>query len=203
MNTTPDYLKPYQDAVEHHGGTFDATLWRNKAGQLLRFKIFCDYVEFTDKTILDVGCGIGDFAQYLIENDVSYSAFHGIDAMSEMIETANSKNLIHCTFSTNDVINNLKALNGYDWITFSGTFNAMDEKIAMKVIESAFRACNLGVAFNFLSDQSGRDPKEEDLTPASRFNTLEWINFSLNLSPKVNFTQSYLDGHDATVIIFK
>jgi len=203
VENSPDYLKPYQDAVAAHGGTFEATLWRSKEGQHIRFKTFCDFVDFADTSILDVGCGIGDFAEYLLQNNISFKSYHGVDAMNSMIETANKRNLPRSTFETIDIFKNPKLFHKYDWITFSGTLNAMDEIVAMELIDSSFEECKKGVAFNFLSDRSGRNPETEDLTPASRFNTVAWIDHALLLSTNVDFTQSYLDGHDATIILKK
>ncbi len=203
MENAPDYLKPYQEAVDVHGGTFDATLWRSKEGQYLRFETFCNFVDFTDTSILDVGCGIGDFSEYLLQNNVAFKSFHGIDAMDAMIETANKRNLPRSIFETIDILNNPKLIGEYDWITFSGTLNAMNEEVAMTLIDRSYEACKTGVAFNFLSNRSGRAPEGEDLTPASRFSTTAWIDNSLFLSTNVDFTQSYLDGHDATIIIRK
>ena len=201
MTNTPDYLKPYRDAVVEHGGTFDATLWQSKEGQLLRFKTFCNFIDFIDTTILDIGCGIGDFSEYLTETGVAFKSFHGIDAMAPMIATANERQLARSTFSIADIVHSSDALRGYDWITFSGTLNAMREDVASNLIETAFKHSSKGVAFNFLSNKSGRDPASEDITPASRFDTLAWISKALLLSPNVDFTQSYLDGHDATIVI--
>ena len=203
MTEVPDYLRPYQKAVAAHGGTFDATLWRNKEGQILRFKMFCMLADFTNSSILDVGCGIGDFSEYLTVSGVAFDSYHGVDAMQEMIETAKSRSLLRSTFATADIVHNTDELAGHDWITFSGTLNAMKESVAMSLIETAFSHANRGIACNFLSNQSGRDPKTEDLSPASRFDTLTWISKALQLSPKVQFSQSYLDGHDATLIIKK
>ncbi len=203
MSKSPDYLKPYQEAVDAHGGTFDATLWRSKEGQATRFKIFCDFIDFNDCTILDVGCGIGDFAEYLLKRDVSFSAFHGIDAMDAMIQTATNRGLAKSTFATEDVLKTKNILQGHDWITFSGTLNAMQEKMAIKLIDDAFDASLKGVAFNFLSNQSGRDPKSEDLTPATRFDTHAWLKHAFERTPNVDFSQSYLHGHDATIVLHK
>ncbi len=203
MEKAPDYLKPYEEAVAAHGGSFEATLWRNKDGQYIRFKTFCNFIDFTDTSILDVGCGIGDFAQYLLQKNISFKSFHGIDAMGAMIDTASKRNLLHSTFETIDILKKPNISSNYDWITFSGTLNAMREEVARALIDCSFEACIKGIAFNFLSDQSGRDPKNEDLTPARRFNTLAWINHALTLSTKVDFTQSYLDGHDATIVLKK
>jgi SAM-dependent methyltransferase len=201
--TTPKYLKPYQDAVEQFGATFDATLWRSRESQMLRFKTFCNFVDFGNMSILDVGCGIGDFAHYLIESGVSFSRFHGIDAIQEMIESARNRDMHNCTFETVDVVTDHESMQGYDWLTFSGTLNAMEQGNAIELIEAAFSACTCGVAFNFLSNQSGRSPSDEDLHPATRFDTPALLSHAFSLTPLVDFTQTYLTGHDATIILRK
>ena len=202
-NPTPSYLKPYETSVAEHGGTFDATLWRSREGQRIRFQVFCDRIDFNEKSILDVGCGIGDFAHYLIANRITFDSFHGIDAMEEMIQTAKNQALPSCTFEPCDILKNEDALQGFAWITFSGTLNAMSQAQAMELIDAAFQVACDGVAFNFLSDRCGKDPAIEDLYPASRFNTMEMLQHALKLSTNVEFTQRYMGGHDATIILCK
>ena len=43
----------------------------------------------------------------------------------------------------------------------------------------------------------------EDLKPASRFETQEMLQQAFQLTRNVTFDQSYLDGHDATIILKK
>ncbi len=203
MCKIPDYLKPYQDAVEEHGGTFDATLWRSRDGQVLRFKTFCDLIDFTGVSILDVGCGVGDFSEYLIQRKIKFKSFHGIDAMEAMIATAKNRQLEGSTFSVCDMVEDSDIFTGFDWITFSGSLNAIDENIAMATVNAAYERCERGVAFNFLSNQSDHESTSEDLSPATRFNTMQWIESALSLSKSVDFTQSYLNGHDATIVIHR
>ncbi len=201
MKPTPRYLKPYQDAVDAVGGTFEATLWQSKRGQALRFRTFSDEIDFTDTSILDVGCGIGDFAAFLLDSSIAYKSFRGIDAMAAMITTSQERNLDRCTFEVADVVAESESMHDEDWITFSGTLNTLSQKSALALIEKAFEACTIGVAFNFLSNQSWRNPNSEDLYPASRFDTLEVLKFAFSLTPLISFSQMYLLGHDATVIL--
>ena len=202
-NPTPQYLKPYQEAVEEHGGNFEATLWRSKKGQELRFQAFTQEIDFSGTTILDIGCGIGAFAEHLLQADMQYDTYIGIDAMEEMITTANARTLARATFQVDDVLQNTSLISDFDWAIFSGTLNAMNEDVAEELIKTTFQACKIGVAFNFLSDTSGRDPETEDLHPATRFNTISWLKTAFSLSPVVSFTQTYLHGHDGTIIIRK
>ncbi len=162
----------------------------------------CNGIDFSDVSILDVGCGLGDFANYLLDQQIPFSSFHGIDAMEQMISEAKSKSLPRCTFSIGDVIENEDLLQGFDWITMSGTLNAMPQTLAMELISKAFSACTIGVAYNFLSNQC-KPNLEEDLTPASRFDTVQMLEQAFNLTRNLTFDQSYLDGHDATIILNK
>jgi len=203
VSDTPYYLEPYQDAVQKYGGTFDATLWLSKEGQRTRFDVMRNFVNFENQSILDIGCGIGDFALYLTDEHVAYTLFYGIDAMDEMIETANSRNIPNTTFSTCDVVQSKIDLPNVDWITCSGTLNAMGEKLAIETIDAMFKHCNVGLVFNFLSDKSDRDKKSECLEPASRFNTVGLLRHALEKTPLVSFTQEYLGGHDATIVMRK
>jgi hypothetical protein len=57
------------------------------------------------------------------------------------------------------------------------------------------------VVFNFLSDRVHPRWAEQDLGPARRFDTAAWLDWSLELSTCVSFTQDYLHGHDATILI--
>ena len=66
---------------------------------------------------------------------------------------------------------------------------------------AGFDASAQGVVFNFLSDKCHPRWSGRDLTPARRFDTLAWLRWSFELSSRVCFTQSYMDGHDATILI--
>ena len=123
--------------------------------------------------------------------------------MGAMIETAKSRELERCEFITGDVLDNNFYMQETEWSIFSGTLNAMPQSDAMKLIQNSFQSSTLGVAFNFLSDQCWRNSASEDLSPASRFNTLEFLRFAFSLTPLVSFNQAYLQGHDATIIIRK
>ncbi|MDP7008400.1 MAG: class I SAM-dependent methyltransferase [Phycisphaerales bacterium] len=203
MTCNPEYLNPYVEAARTYGGTFDATLWQSKQGQLIRFETFCSIVDFTNQSIVDIGCGLGDFAQYLLDSQIEYTSFHGVDAIPEMVETAKSRHMRDATFSCLDIVPSMDSLPKADWMTCSGTLNAMGEELALTVVESLFERCTNGVAFNFLSNQNSRDPKTESLEPASRFNTTTLLQRAFQMTPLVTFTQAYMDGHDATIVIKK
>lgn len=197
------YLAPYREALKLHGPTFRATLWANPDAQRLRFDVMIEMVAFEGCRILDLGCGRGDFAVRLNERNVSFGSLIGIDAMEEMIETARGRRLRRCEFHCLDVLCEPDAMAEWnpDYVCISGTLNTMDQDTARKVVQGAFEAAAQGVIFNFLSNRAHERWEGKDLTPATRFDTLAWLDWAMTLSSRVVFAQDYMDGHDATILI--
>ncbi|MCA9291719.1 MAG: class I SAM-dependent methyltransferase [Phycisphaerales bacterium] len=198
-----DYLEPYRDAVQTYGASFEATLWGSRAAQQMRFDVMIDLAGFEGCTVVDAGCGQGDFAAHLLERAVPFRSFIGIDGMAPMVEAARSRALARSTFEVADLVREPARLVALapDWVTFSGTLNTMDDATAQGVVRAAFDAAAQGVIFNFLSDRHHARWAARVLAPARRFDTLAWLDWSLGLSSRVQFTQTYLDGHDATILI--
>ena len=90
---------------------------------------------------------------------------------------------------------------GADFVCFSGTLNTMDDETARRLVLAGYEAAAQGVVFNFLSDRPHSKWEGRDLLPARRFDTVAWLDWVLDLGPRVSFTQDYLDGHDATVMV--
>lgn len=201
--TGEEFLKPYREAIQRFGPSFEATLWQSREAQELRFDVMIDLACFGDCVIVDAGCGQGDFAARLIEREIHYSHFIGIDAVGEMIDLARKRNLLRCQFVASDLISEESVFEQHqpDFVCFSGTLNTMTEQAAKQLVKQAFEASAQGVIFNFLSDRHHKRYAGKDLYPASRFNTLGMLEWAFGLTSKVSFTQAYLDGHDATIMI--
>lgn len=199
------YLKPYREAVRAHGPNFKATLWSSREAQQLRFDVLIDLVDMDDCVILDAGCATGDFAARLIEREVSFSRYVGIDAVAEIIEAARKRHLPRCEFRTADLVHDASMLAEVspDHVCISGTLNTMDEDSARRLVESAFASARRGVAFNFLSNRADEPCMKRNIGPARRFDTIRWLDWSLHLTPLVVFRQDYLEGHDATILMSK
>jgi SAM-dependent methyltransferase len=205
------YLEPYRDAVKRFGPGFQATLWSSREAQQLRFDVMIDVAQrgsmclkgLEGCTILDAGCGAGDFAQCLIERGVNFTRYVGVDAVTEMIDLARQKNLARCEFIVGDLLGDQSLLTNVkpDFVCISGTLNTMDEEHARILVKAAFDAATQGVLFNFLSNRPDEQWHDKDLGPARRFDTIRWLDWTLHLTPRVRFTQDYLDGHDATIMM--
>lgn len=211
MSETPESahegpLEPYREAVERFGATFEATLWQSREAQALRFEVMIEMVGVVSLEgcrILDIGCGRGDLAQCLHDHAIAFEGYTGLDAMPEMIEAARQRDLSQCEFEVANVLENLNVLQRYspDFSFISGTLNTMDEATAKRVVKAAFDASAHGVVFNFLSNRHHPRFTKQPLGPARRFDAIGLIDWAMSHTPRVSFTQDYLDGHDATILM--
>ncbi len=202
------YLQPYREAVRRHGAGFEATLWNSREAQALRFDVMIDLAKaavggFEGCSVADVGCGEGDLAAHLIERQIGFDRYLGIDALGEMIEAAGARNLDRCRFVQGDPVAEPAVLGAAapDYVCISGTLNTMDDDTARKLVALAYESASQAVVFNFLSSRAHRRFADRDTAPARRFDPVGWLDFALGHSSRVAFTQAYLDGHDATVLI--
>ncbi|MCI0631032.1 MAG: class I SAM-dependent methyltransferase [Phycisphaerales bacterium] len=199
------YLQPYREAVERFGPSFHATLWSSPEAQRIRFDVMIELADVGQRRILDAGCGTGDFAARLIDRNIPFSHYIGVDAVDEMIQAARARNLPRCEFKVADLIHDFSIFHQLkpDVVCISGTLNTMDEGTARQLVQAAFDASAHATIFNFLSDRASRQWLDRNIGPARRFNTIDWIDWALRRTSRVSFTQQYLEGHDATILMRK
>ena len=80
--------KRYNDRLLLHGHSPKALGWSGKKQQQLRFKKFNSIINFHNKSIVDIGCGFGDFYSYLYSKDIILSKYIGVDINHLLIKSA-------------------------------------------------------------------------------------------------------------------
>lgn len=210
MPADKSYLKPYQDAVEMHGGDFAATLWKSPEAQQKRFETLIEMIgpeRFVGMCVLDVGCGRGDFALELARLGVHPRRYIGIEGVDEIAKIAR-KRVENLPFDTEislcDVVSEPTRLRDFepDTIVASGTLNTMPLDVAEKAIRTFIASAREAVGFNFLTARTSEARREVDTSPAHRFDPIPMLQIALDASPLVAFRQEYLLGHDATIVLF-
>ena len=197
LHLTKKNEKYYDTRVSKYGNSFKSLNWGSKESQNQRFKILTTIGDFDKKTILDFGCGIGDYYSWLIENNYHVN-YTGIDISSKMIEQA-SKQFSTGSFHHQNIF--IKPLeNTYDYILLSGVFTYTDEQFFQKCISQLFKKCEIGLGFNLLSKWGTREESIE----ASEFvaEPTSIINFCNSLTKKVVFRHDYHE-RDFTVFLYK
>lgn len=199
------YLKPYQDAQATYGADFKTTLWASTKSQRLRFDIFRQYAFFTGKRVLDAGSGMGDFANFLLEHDLPYASYVGIDGLDQVVAGANERGLPHASFHCGDLVKEAELFKiGQPQITvISGTLNTMDLETVKTLLDAAWAGTSDTLLFNFMPDTADRNAVRQDY-PARRHSTQEILTWAFAQTWNVQFRQDYFPfGHDATVMMRK
>lgn len=148
--------KYWNDMVENKGDNINALWWPNIERQHLTFNAFAKNIDFTNKTILDVGCGFCDFFQFLKKKKINVS-YHGVDISTKMIDIAKKRKenekIIHnlqCVDFTDKEYN----ISNLDYVVIIGTFNMQhgnNWELINNVIDKAFKICKKGVIFNLIT----------------------------------------------------
>lgn len=187
-------------ALIQHGYHPHSLLWSNKEVQELRFKILADIGISSGDSVLDVGCGFGDFANYLAKRNTPVE-FTGIDVSEELLAEGRRQfpdfNLIY-----GDLFDLNPKDECYDFVTLSGALNRkFDGAIdyTYQTITKMFKACKKGIAFNLLDARHEWTKNRWDL---QCFHPDEIIVLVKSLSDRHEIIDGYLEN-DFTVYVRK
>ena len=124
----------------------DVVGWTDKESQYGRFDEFNQNIQNGD-TVLDYGCGVGDFFGYLKEKEKDVQYF-GVDIQPIMIDRSKKKypdGKFKLCLSINEI--NQK----FDWIVASGVFTVgLDHTDVLNYFQHGSEISNKGVMANFL-----------------------------------------------------
>ena len=123
--------------------------WGSDELQLTRFEILIEIADLNNSSILDVGCGLGDFYGYL-KSKLEQFEYLGIDITNGLVRDALDK-YPDGNFQLREVFD--LEDNSFDFVFASGVFsyNIPDyfEKY-FAIIEKMYKIARKGVAFNML-----------------------------------------------------
>ena len=143
-------IATYRDMFHKHGDSPEAT-GMSEEGHRFRFRKLMEIADLRNRRVLDLGCGIGAFYPYLLEQfgQVDYT---GIDIVPDTIEHA-AKKYPNARFLCRDLLT--EGLDErFDYVLINTVFNyTMPEGDAFmqEFITKAFPYCTQGLGFNFLS----------------------------------------------------
>jgi SAM-dependent methyltransferase len=185
----------YIPLLEEFGGSSRAVDYHHSGNHLARFLILAGIDDINDASILDVGCGVGHFAKWLMENGFE-GEYTGVDLLPEMVERARELNP-GMRFETCDILaepNRFRA----DYVMSSGIFHLGDAPFMQRVIAALYEACGKGVAFNSLSAWDAVNTKLGYFSA----DPAETLNFCRTLTPFVMLRHDYLP-HDFTMFLYR
>ena len=165
--------------------------WGSENSQIIRFEILKQINGFIENdSVLDVGCGHGDFCKY-------FKKYKGIDIRESVIEIAKIK-YSNFLFESKTIFDEE---NNFDWIFGSGIFgfNRPDwNENVLENLNEMIKKANKGVGVNFLSSlTNGSKDLEMKYT-----NPSEIVELISKLNKKFLLRHDYRPN-DMTIYIFK
>jgi len=144
-------IDKHRDSLTRYGYHPNALYWSGRNIQEIRFKILAD-IGFQDgDSVLDVGCGFGDFKSWAVEQGVQLN-YTGIDLSPDLLAKAKSRHA-DGIFLSGDLFDMDFEEQSFDWVILSGALNEQlhdDSTYAKAVIKQMYKLCRKGVAFNML-----------------------------------------------------
>ena len=156
-------VKRYTKRFQKYGVDIKTLASGSRDRQVLRFKIFSEIGNLDGHSVLDIGCGFGDFYQYFKDQSIKIK-YTGIDVCPSFIKVCRQR-FPEASFFVKDFQND--SIRGkYDYIVASQVFNnrlkiGNNERMMHRVIKKAFQICNVAVAIDMMT--SYVDYREEHL----------------------------------------
>src|SRR3989304_5121800 len=145
----------YMERYAKHGIHVDALKSGGAAKQLIRHTVHASMFNLKDKHILDVGCGIGMFYEYLKSLPTQIASYTGLDIVEPFLEYDRAQ-YPEARFDKVDIF--LDPLDAYtpDVVFMSQVFNnkyhgADNEEIAKEAIRRFFSIAQVGIAIDFMT----------------------------------------------------
>ena len=176
----------------------EAVAWDSTEAQTNRFKVLYNVGITENDSILDLGCGLGHFVNYLNSINHPTTKYTGVDINPHYIFYAIQRNPDN-RFKTGEIFDLSES---FDYIIGSGMFTVkMPKNEIFDAIEGAYNLTNKGVAFNFLSNSfnDGDDCEFNTFNPQEFYNEICEVYGSSNTVLVTN----YHDNEDFTIYIYK
>lgn len=153
--------KHYAKRIEKETEDYKILDWESEEEHKKRFSVFTSaFSDIQGESILDVGCGLGNFAEYLDEKNIA-AQYTGVDILTEMIDLSSKKTFkrVKAEFLKTDIFleNSLIKNRKFDYIFASGIFNLnLGNNIDFfdNAIKLFFSIAKKGICFNLLGIQA-------------------------------------------------
>jgi SAM-dependent methyltransferase len=201
------YLKlaeHYDKCFQEHGDSNLGVDWPNYQDTLIRHEVMLELIKEQDCSLLDFGCGLGHFFEYIKSNTLlPHIKYSGLDISKGFCEACKVK-YPYLDFYCLDILQE-DNLPNFDYIICNGTFTEkrdLTQEEMMEFFTSAlvklWNKCDKGIAFNLMSKHV--DWERDDLFHVS-LDKLGWF-LKDNLSRNFVIRNDY-KLYEYTVYVYK
>jgi ubiquinone/menaquinone biosynthesis C-methylase UbiE len=193
------HLAHHQEQLTRWGENVRALGYGNTESQQTRFQVLSEIGSFEGRSVLDVGCGFGDFFGFINKKCKHLRSYVGVDVNPNMIAIA-KKRYPNAVFEVRDILE-APIINKFDFVVASGIFNLETcnwEEIVKRMLSEMYELSQIGVGVNFLSTfTKGRKPADSHFADPA-----EILDFVLRtLSTRVVLRHDYR-FNDFTLYIY-
>ena len=155
--------KHYEECFKKHGDSNLGVDWPKHEDTLTRHKIMLQLLQGDENvSLLDFGCGLGHFYEYLKKDHHSFIDYSGLDINESFYQVCKEKyperHFYHADILVNDDIP------VFDYVVCNGTFTEKQElsqvemmSFFQSVLLKLWNKCNKGIAFNVMSKLVDRE----------------------------------------------
>jgi len=182
--------------LQAHGSGPRVLNWGSAAAQERRFEVLAAVGDLAGASVLDVGCGLGDFYGWQRRRGLAVN-YVGVDLTPGLVDAARTR-FPEAEFRVADVFTDDGA--EFDFVIASGIFYLRQhepERFLEQAVARMFARCRRGVAFNSLSTWSARQDAGEFYA-----DPLRTVDYCRTLTPRVVLRHDYHPG-DFTVHLLK
>lgn len=196
-NTSNKKIKGYTNTFEKYGDSPKSLQWAGKNAAEVRYRELVSDLDFENKSILDVGCGMGGVIDY-IKKKTKKINYTGIDLVQDFIKSAREKYPKY-KFIVGDYFNDPQNKK-YDIVMTSGTLNSGldDLKYKKQAIKTMFENTKEAVVFNM----AGNFPKPRNGKRVKYVDSKKILDYCFTLTNKLIFRHHY-HNKDFTIVLFK
>jgi SAM-dependent methyltransferase len=157
LSDRQETIERYTSRYQKFGYSPKSLGW-DKGKQDVRFEILTSQYNFSEKSILDIGCGFGDLNKTLNEKYANNYSYLGVDLVPDLVNEARKQYVgDKINFRTGDFLD-ISFENTFDFVIASGIFNHRlnnvdNYDLIEAAIIKALSLSNDGLAFDFLSDK--------------------------------------------------
>lgn len=180
----------YQNNIDTYGVSAQGVAWDSPQTQKRRFSAILSCLgNIKNDTLVDAGCGFGDFYLYMKEKGNLPKTYIGLDLCAPMV--AQAKVRTGCKIQQRDILH--QTIPMADWYVASGSMNLLTRMETQIFIQRCFEKSRKGFVFNLLE---GKEREGE----FSYWKPHDIRELCKSMSKNVEIKEGYMDG-DFTVVL--
>ena len=188
-------LRYFESRLRRFGHSYAALGWVSLENQQRRFDTLAGVDSLDGASVLDVGCGLGDFCGYLAQRVGGFD-YTGLDLSAPMIQRASERHP-SARFIQGDILS-FRTDRRFDYVVASGVYNLEtldNEPVMREILRAMFSLCTKGAAAT-MTGRRGAALRGVEEVPGSvhEFDPEAMKAFCLTLTPSVVLREDYLAG---------